>query len=307
MNRNEKINYIKEHIKITDFAEQNGYHLKKVGNYFTLLEHDSVRIDPVKNCYWQNSVSDSKGSIFDFAMNFCGLTFKECYVKFVHSLRFPTIYKPKVKKHTPKKSKLVLPKKHINNMCVMAYLIKSRGIKQEVVYDFIDRNLLYQDENRHCVFVGYDFDKKPVFATKRGTNTFKPFYGDVKGSDYSKCFFVDNNADTLVITESVIDLMSICSLSENNHDYLALCGVGKWESIDTYLYTNKYDKVCIALDNDQAGIDTANKIKEHIYNKYPNITPVVCLPYEGYGKDWNDVLIYENKKALQKSKHKRKK
>ena len=298
MNNKERIDYIKKNIKITDFAEQNGFKLKKVGSYFTLKEHDSVRIDPVKNCYWQNSNPDNSGSIFDFAINMCGYSFKDCMVEFSKGLNFSkkdVSDKADNKKEEATPKILELPEKNDNYKQVIAYLIKTRGIDREVVFDFIDRKLLYQDTNGNCVFIGYDFNNKPVFATKRGTNSNKKYFSDVKSSDYSKGFFVDNNSDVLVVTESVIDLMSVCSLSENNNDYLALCGVGKWEAIDTYLYTNKYYKVCIALDNDQAGKETATKIKEHILNNYSNIEPVICLPYEEYGKDWNDYLIHERK------------
>lgn len=304
MTKEEKINYIKENIKIIDFANQQGFHLKRVGSYYTLKEHDSVRIDPNKNCYWQNSNPDNCGTIFDFAINMCGYSFRECMINFSKGIDFSKKVSANAdnKKEKSKVQQLSLPDKNNNSKNVIAYLIKTRGIDRKVVFEFIARKLLYQDINNNCVFVGYDFDNKPIFATKRGTNSNNKYFSDVKGSDYSKCFFVDNNSDVLVITESVIDLMSVYSLSKNNNDYLALCGVGKWEAIDTYLYTNKYYKVCIALDNDQAGRETATKIKEHILNNYSNIEPVICLPYEEYGKDWNDYLIYERSKKNDRAK-----
>lgn len=45
-----------------------------------------------------------------------------------------------------------------------------------------------------------------------GTNTYKRFVADVKGSDYSKGFYVDNQADKLFVGESVIDIMSKMTL-----------------------------------------------------------------------------------------------
>ena len=51
----EIINRIKEDISITDYAVRLGFTLKKVGSYYTLKEHDSVRIDPVKNKFYRNS------------------------------------------------------------------------------------------------------------------------------------------------------------------------------------------------------------------------------------------------------------
>ena len=43
------IDAIKENNSILDVAEKLGFTVVKIGNYYTLKEHDSVRINP-KNC-----------------------------------------------------------------------------------------------------------------------------------------------------------------------------------------------------------------------------------------------------------------
>ena len=65
--------------------------------------------------------------------------------------------------------------------------------------EMVNRRQLYQDTHGNCVFLSYESgeDGKAVFACRRGTNTFKPFYGDVEGCDYSKCFYFDNQAEKL--------------------------------------------------------------------------------------------------------------
>ena len=62
-------------VPIIDFASRKGFTLFRVGRYYSLAEHDSVRIDNEKNCFWRNSVffgkgSGGAGSIIDFALEF---------------------------------------------------------------------------------------------------------------------------------------------------------------------------------------------------------------------------------------------
>ena len=72
----------------------------------------------------------------------------------------------------------------------------------------------------NCVFV------KDQFACLRGTKG--RFVGDVPGCDYSKGFFFGNTNQNLIITESVIDIMSVMSylklknIDYNQFSYLAL-------------------------------------------------------------------------------------
>lgn len=302
MSYKEEIEYIKENIKIIDFAKDNGFTVIKKGKYYSLKEHDSVIIDPAKNCYWQNSVPGSGssigqgGSIFDFAMNLLGMSFRDCINYFSNQVDFKSSkLKPIKKEELQQKNNIDLPPKNNDNRNVFAYLVKTRCIDKKVVRDFIKRDLLYQDTNNNCVFVSYE-NNKPVFATRRGTNTEKKFFGDVSGSDYSKCFFVDNKSNYLCITESVIDAMSIITLSNDNKcDYLALGGVGKWKAIDTYLKNSGYKKVFIALDNDEPGETATNIIKDYLNDNYPNIETVISLPSKDYGKDWNEFLVNKRK------------
>ncbi len=294
---------IRDEIKIVDYAASIGLTVLRKGKYFSLKEHDSVIIDPNKNCYWRNSTPGKGnsigkgGSIIDFAMEFGKMSMYDAISDLSGKItwRKKTEIKQQKKVDDKKaKAKIKLPKPDKNMHKVYAYLTKTRHIAWTVVQDFTDRKMLYQDEYGNCVFVAYDVDdqRKPVFATRRGTNTYKPFYGDVKGCDYTKCFYVDNHSDILCITESVIDAMSIITMTLHNGkkmNYLILTGVGKWKSIAHYLKRN-IKKVYIALDNDQSGINTAISICSYIKQKYPNIKREWKLPPKSKGKDWNKVL-----------------
>ena len=62
-----------------------------------------------------------------------------------------------------------------------AYLTQTRYIDQDIVQDFVNRKMLYQDVRGNCVFVAYDEKKEPVFANFRGTLSEVKFLGDEIG------------------------------------------------------------------------------------------------------------------------------
>lgn len=301
------IDNIKQQVQITDYAGYMGFTLRKKGKYYSLKEHDSVMIDTAKNKYWQNSVAGtggsigSGGSVIDFAMAFGSMTLDEAiyalksYGNVTDEERYITAPKEYIKEKTFRENEkeLVLPAASENMKKVYAYLVKTRKISPAIVREFTTKKMLYQDKRGNCVFVGYDYmDKdKPVFACKRGTNTYNPFHGDVPGCDYSRCFYVDNGSTKLLIGEAVIDIMSIMTLLKfrwKEYNYLAIGGVGKWQSVDTYLAQNTIKTVIIATDHDEKGILAAQNICAYIKDKYPFVKRKWGLPKKK--KDWNEVL-----------------
>lgn len=291
---------IRENVSIVDYARRSGFTPVRKGRYYSLKEHDSVMIDVNKNCYWQNSIPGfgkcigKQGSVIDFAINFNNLSFSEAIRELREEVSTDINYHKKKKepKVTKASKQFTLPKKNRDMHKIYAYLIKSRCIAPEIVQEFVDKRRLYQDTMGNCVFVGYDIHNpdKPIFACKRGTNTFKPFYGDVEGCDYEQCFYIDNGSDELIITEAVIDAMSVMTLMGKDwkkYNYLVLAGFGKWESIKVYLNTGKISRTIIALDNDEKGIVAAQQICCYIREHYSEIERIWKLPKL---KDWNRVL-----------------
>lgn len=292
---------LKEQNSIVDYAKELGFTVVRKGKYYSLKEHDSVIIDLDRNCFWRNSKPGigrsigKGGSIIDFICEFEQVDYKEA-IKILKQrtyLKYTTVKKKTVEEK--KEQPFELPKKADNMRMVFAYLTKTRCISQKVVQDFVNRKMLYQDKNNNCVFVGYDINNsdKPVFACKRGTNTYNPFYGDVAGCDYEKCFYVENNSETLCVTESVIDAMSVMTLTLNDSDkmnYLVLAGVGKWKCIRNYLLTGKFKKVVIAVDNDKGGMETAELLWGCMDREFSTIQKSKVLPPANKGKDWNEVL-----------------
>lgn len=297
--RNQNVrDLITKEIHILDYAQQIGFTPVKVGKYYSLKEHDSIRIDDTRNCFFQNSTGIS-GSIIDFALTFTNKPLQEILIELEQqlttntSLPHKTIHKQTYTYYKQEeKGELILPPKSQNMRNVYAYLIKSRYIDANIVQNFVDRKMLYQDTNQNCVFVSYNSTGKPVFANKRGTNTTQAFKGDCKNCDYSHGFYIPNGSEKLIISEAIIDTMSIMTILKAKNidytqfDYLALNGVAKLDCVDYHLKDKNIREVLIATDNDKAGLSSAVKIKE-ILNQNSIEKVTLHIPQR---KDWNDEL-----------------
>lgn len=283
-------------ISITEYARQMGFTPVKIGSYYTLKEHDSVRIDPRKNIFFRNSTGD-RGTVIDFVMAFKGVSCGEAIKLLCDEIELPKVYKEQ-NSVPQKKKELILPAKARNRKNVFAYLVKTRCINQKIVQEMVDRDMLYQDERNNCVFVSRNENGKSVFATVRGTNTDKKWVGDVSGCDYSHSFFIDNCSRNLIVTESVIDAMSMMDIKgqkgENHqeYNYLSVSGLGKSrEALGYHLGKTLYDIVFLAFDNDDKGREIAKEMKKHIESINQDISVSMLIPEAA--KDWNEELQKE--------------
>ncbi len=296
-------------VKILDFAMELGLSPVKKGKYYSLKEHDSVRIDIDKNCYWRNSISvagkTQGGSVIDFAQNFTDMSMKEIMTEFSSRISNSQIGMVFPKTESKEKSnELILPPAASNLKNVFAYLNKTRGIEPNIIQYFVKNKMLYMDKHNNCVFVSRDREK-PVFASLRGTNTYKRFVGDVKNSNYEKGFFIDNKSSKLFITESVIDAMSVMNILQSighnfrNYSYLPLNGATKFESITYHLKKNpEITEIYIGLDNDKSGIENSNEIEKLVKEQFGSRQIELCQLFPQITKDWNEELLYYQKNEL---------
>lgn len=303
-------------IPVTDLAERLGYSLVKKGRYYSLREHDSVMIDVQKNCFWRNSrfikgFKGGAGSIIDFMMEFGeepdykAAMRRIALIYGIDGEKSPTIhYQQKavqeITSKAEKKNKILtckgveLPEKAKNTNQVFRYLLW-RGISSKVIKYFLARKLLYEDVYSSCVFVSPHED----FACVRGTGK-KRFLMDCKGSDYDRCFFFKGkaNARTIIVAESVIDIMSIMTYLEikgkwhGNYAYLALAGTGKINAIFTHLKQEpQINHIVLCLDQDEAGCAADERVLERLKKiEFPGRCDIKKPPVKSC-KDWNDYIM----------------
>ncbi|MCH5209460.1 MAG: DUF3991 and TOPRIM domain-containing protein [Oscillospiraceae bacterium] len=296
---------IKSEIRITDYAQRIGYTLTKVGSYYSLAEHDSVRIDDKKNCFWRNSqfaqgqkANTAAGSIIDFVMHFEGKDFKnalETLGGYYEGDFTPSEPTPTAKSEKPTVP-FALPPKNTSNSAVINYLVNVRGIDKDIVSEYIIRRTIYQDKRNNAVFVGYNADGKADFACLRGTYSEKRFVKDIEGCNYDNCIFLNNGSNTLVVTESIIDSLSYMSILKArgiNHDdynYNALSGTGKIAAVLNNLKAhNNINAVIIALDNDEGGINAGDRLETML--REAGWQGRILKHYSKH-KDWNEELLH---------------
>lgn len=304
--------------------------LKKHGAYYTFKEHDSVVIDPRRNCFWHNSQHIS-GDTIKLLQHFCGVSYAEAISTILDlvgengesyeylSLSYDFEHdKRRVRKFSM--PEIATDKNgSVYTEDIEKYLTETRCISPKVVDNFIDEGRLYQQSIRMknftrgrfrscCLFVGYPYGipskNEPNFCERR---TIRPSSGNgkfktltVEGSDKKHGYYVNYFSKTMVITEGILDFMAIMSIIEKNgrnfhdFDYLALTGTGKIDVIANVLEEQPHiANVVLSFDNDEAGKIATKAALEMLTSKFPHICYTIKVP-KSY-KDYNDLLIAQTK------------
>ncbi len=286
---------IAESVNILEFVKQSGYELTRVGQDFKvkghgglLLSQDGHRwnwfsqnvgggpiqlVQKLENCSW----ADAARKLLDISG------------KYPQIAQTAPTYKTQHKEFT-------LPPKSINVNHVYAYLIKTRGLEQEVVNALIRNHQLYEDDRHNCCFVGHDKDGTPKYAALRGTyTTDKPFRGEVGGSDKSISFCMPGRSGRAFVVESPIDAASHASLwSLHGRDWrqdtrLSLGGLSD-KALERFLKDNPQIKTLVfALDNDSGAENHGQMAAARFMAKYAAQGYAVQNQVP-HGKDFNEDL-----------------
>lgn len=295
--RYQLIGRINSEINIVDYLMSHGYNVKKVGYEYTIKEHDSIRINSEKNLWAWNSKGTSGHGVISFLEEYEGVTREEA-IKILKDDLVGTINQSV--RHNEKenmkvaKGEIELPEANEKNSRAIAYLSKTRKIDYDIVKEMINKGDIYEDTKHNVVFLGKDSEGVVKYATKRGSNTYKKFVGEVTNSDkrYGFNFKSDKNTSKLYVFESPIDLLSHMTLTKRyNIDYnmqnrLSLGGVSD-VALEQYLKDNpNINELFLCLDNDDAGREATAKI----FEKY-NTSYLIKVNFTKQGKDYNEYLL----------------
>ena len=285
------------------------YELVKINdNNYCTRTHDSLKISNGLWMWWSRGFGGK--TALEYLIKVKGLSFLEAVETITGC---DATYKNALYKEPVKEEKeVLLPEKSETNNVINRYL-KSRGIDEDIVKDFIDMGLIYESLPYHnLVFLGKDEAGKVRYAAYRATNKSR-IMGDCGGSKKEYSFrYVSGKSSTVHLFESAIDLMSYATLikmqGENwkNMNLISLAGVYSPKkniseskvpkALDTYLESNDTNKIILHLDNDKAGRMATKALKEKLKDNYE----VVDYP-PMYGKDFNDFLCIK-KGLLKKEK-----
>lgn len=294
-------------------AEHLGYTVKRIGNYHTLKEMDSIRI--YNRSHWcrfsrRYDKGENGGSQIDFLRVFAGLDVKEAVFWLLdfagyrreESVRDIQNLAPAGEKEETKKP-FVLPEFAGSNAYLYRYLEHERGIARPVIDFFVRKGILYEAKNYHnIVFVGTDREGVPKFASMRGVfdKNGKGFKCDVAGNDKRYGFhFHYRDSKEVFVFEAAIDLMSYITMFPEDRASMVALGMLADAPLETFLAEHpETEKIVFCLDNDGPG----RKAAEALWRKYGDKGYLVDIftPPEPY-KDFNQWNV-EMKKAKEQEK-----
>ena len=292
---------IKQAVRIEEYARDLGFNVVRKGSYFSLVEHDSVMIDPERNRFWRNS-NDHSGTIIDFVLEFEPEKTQLQVIKELSEKVDPDFAPERIKKEEKEKKTFTLIAANRTMDTAVNYL-EGRRISKTVIDEIVNRKMLYESYKHECVFIGYNQNRLVSWGCIRGTGSQK-FYSEIPGSDENVGYYIDNKASATVITEGCIDLLSYMTLVERKNEdakkynYLALGSCRKYKTAVANFNTYAPEEMIIAFDNDDAGIRMGEKLKEKLNEAGCN-----SISFQtSHEKDWNDDLcrIVEEEKDRKK-------
>ena len=188
---------------------------------------------------------------------------------------------------------MILPFPANNNKKVYSYL-RNRCISEEIIDYFVYNRWVYQNRyTDNLVFVSYK-DDKPVFVCEKGIIQEQRFMKEYSANDYNHCFYIDHGSDCLIVTEAIVDMMSIMELAEDykRYNYLSINSVTKYQAIFEHIKNDsKIKSVLMRVDHDKAGIKLNKKVCSELKEQFPHIR--ISVEYPKKEKDWNDYLVYQ--------------
>lgn len=270
---------------LANFLISQGEQVKRSGSEYEWL--DGSQKVTIRGHLWYHQYEQKGGDAVDFVRRFYNKDYTEAVQMLLNNGDSQIITSPPIEKeHKPFK----LPPRNDRMSRVFSYLLLTRGIDKDVLYEFVRRKMIYESSDFHnAVFVGYDSNGKPRHAHKRGTVTNNPYKGNAAGSQPEFSFHLHGTSDKIFLFEAPIDMLSFISMHKENwknHSYAASCSVSDRVLFQCLKDNPNIKNVFLCFDNDEAG-QTANKRIAEKLNSM-NIQNKILVPTH---KDWNEDIL----------------
>lgn len=269
---------------------KHNFKLKKEGNRYRDLHHDSLVIT-LPNAYYWNS-KQSSGNSIDFLMNHLNMDFKTA----VQELTNTNLEHKKTLDQLPHTNQgFTAPEPAESFARAFAYLNKSRCISNNIITQLIkNKQIIQTKQHNNIAFLIADEKNTIVGAELQGTLTYKKFKGIAANSKYGYGFNIQiKEPKKAFFFESAVDLLSFYQLCKNNilnvplnsSILVSMAGL-KVNTLCNTLTAFKIDfEPCVCVDGDVAGNNFKTALKKQ------NIKFKEILVPEGF-KDWNEYLQY---------------
>ena len=270
---------------LANFLTSQGEKVKKSGSEYEWL--DGSQKVTIRGHLWYHQYEQKGGDAVDFVRRFYNKDYAEAVKMLLNNCGSQIITSPPIEKeHKPFK----LPPRNDRMSRVFSYLLLTREIDKDVLFEFVKNKMIYESAYYHnVVFVGYDLNGIPRHAHKRGTVTNNPYKGNVAGSQPEYSFHFNGTSEKLFLFEAPIDMLSYISMRKENwksHSYAASCSVSDRVLFQCLKDNPNIKNVFLCFDNDEAG-QTANKRIADKLNKL-NIQNEILIPTH---KDWNEDIL----------------
>ena len=270
---------------LANFLVSRGEKVRKSGSEYEWL--DGSQKVTIRGHLWYHQYEQKGGDAIDFVRRFYNKDYAEAVEMLLNNGGGQIITLPPIEKeHKPFK----LPPRNDRMSKVFSYLLLTRGIDKDVLYEFVRNKMIYESADYHnAVFVGYDSNGKPRHAHKRGTVTSNPYKGNVAGSQPEYSFHFNGTSKKLFLFEAPIDMLSYISMHKENwksHSYAASCSVSDRVLFQCLQDNPNIKNVFLCFDNDETG-QTANKRIAEKLNSM-NIKNEILIPNH---KDWNEDIL----------------
>lgn len=270
---------------LADFLISHGEKVKKSGSEYEWL--DGSQKVTIRGHLWYHQYEQKGGDAVDFVRRFYNKDYAEAVEMLLNNGGGQIVNLQTTERE---QKPFILPPRNDRMSRVFSYLLLTRGIDKDVLFEFVRNRMIYESADFHnAAFVGYDSNGKPRQAHKRGTVTNNPYKGNAAGSQPEFSFHWHGTSDKIYLFEAPIDMLSYISMHKENwkeHSYAASCSVSDRVLFQCLKDNPNIKNVFLCFDNDEAG-QTANKRIADKLNSM-NIKSEILIPIH---KDWNEDIL----------------
>lgn len=274
---------------LANFLISHGEKVKKSGSEYEWL--DGSQKVTIRGHLWYHQYKLKGGDAVDFVRRFYNKNYAEAVEMLLNNCGGQIVNSQTTERE---RKPFILPPRNDRMSRVFSYLLLTRGINKDVLFEFVRKKMIYESADYHnAVFVGYDSNGKPRHAHRRGTVTSNPYKENVAGSQPEYSFHFNGTSEKLFLFEAPIDMLSFISMHKDNwksDSYVASCSVSDRVLFQCLNDNPNIKNVFLCFDNDEAG-QTANKRIADKLNKL-NIQNEILIPTH---KDWNEDLTLSEK------------
>lgn len=270
---------------LANFLISQGEKVKKSGSEYEWL--DGSQKVTIRGHLWYHQYEQKGGDAIDFIRKFYNKDYAEAVQMLLSNYGGQIVNLQTTERE---QKSFILPPRNDRMSRVFSYLLLTREIDKDVLFEFVRKKMIYESADFHnAVFVGYDSNGKPRHAHKRGTVTSNPYKGNVAGSQLEYSFHFNGTSDKIFLFEAPIDMLSYISMYKENwkeHSYAASCSISDRVLFQCLKDNLNIKNVFLCFDNDEAG-QTANKRIAEKLNSM-NIKSKILIPIH---KDWNEDIL----------------